>query len=298
MVDIHIHTTYSDGADSLIEVLKKAEKLNLEYISITDHDNCKAYQELRNINIKDYYTGKIVPGIEIKCAFDNGKLIEVLGYNIDTEKMQQWADKYYKDKTKDKLQQKYFDILYDVCVRKNLTISLKDEIEFDPKSDWASVAIFRELQKHKENYSKLPEDFLSDFDIFSKKYCADEKGDFYIDKSKDYPTTKEATAIIRQCGGLVFMPHVYIYRWIEDKDKHIEYCMKKYNIDGIECFHNTFDEEKINHLLEFCRQHNLLISGGSDYHGKNKPNVEMAIGKGNLNIEKKYIENWAKSIWC
>ena len=57
MIDLHIHTTYSDGADNLIEVLKKAEALKLEVISITDHDNCKAYRELNKINVKQYYSG-------------------------------------------------------------------------------------------------------------------------------------------------------------------------------------------------------------------------------------------------
>ncbi len=292
MIDLHMHTTYSDGADSLIELLKKAENLKLEYISITDHDNCKAYKELKNINISNYFTGKIIPGIEIKCAFDNGKLIEFLGYNIDTDKIQSWSEDYYKDKTKDKLQQKYFDILYNICKNEGLIINDKQNIQFDSNKDWASVAIFRELQKHKENYNKLPEDFLSDFDIFSKKYCADENSPFYIDKSKDYPSAKETSCIIKQCGGLVFMPHVYIYKWINNIDEHIKFCVEKYNVDGIECFHNTFDEEKIKHLLELCKETKLFISGGSDYHGKNKPNVEMGIGKGNLNIDKKFIKNW------
>lgn len=292
MIDLHMHTTYSDGADNLIQLLKKAESLKLEYISITDHDNCKAYKELKNLNISNYFNGKIIPGIEIKCAFDNGKLIELLGYNIDTDKMQEWADEYYKDKTKDKLQQKYFDILYDACKKKELIVSNKQDIEFDPKKDWASVTIFRELQKHEENYKKLPEDFLLDFDIFSKKYCADENSVFYIDKSKDYPSAKEASDIIKKCGGLVFMPHVYIYKWLNNIDEHIKFCVNKYHVDGIECFHNTFDEEKIKHLLQLCQEQNLFISGGSDYHGSNKPNVEMAIGKGNLNIDKKYIQNW------
>ena len=68
MIDLHIHTTYSDGADSLIEVLKKAEESNLEYISITDHDNCKAYNELRNIDVKDYYYESVLWAYESAIA--------------------------------------------------------------------------------------------------------------------------------------------------------------------------------------------------------------------------------------
>ena len=84
MIDLHIHTTYSDGADSLIEVLKKAEMNKLEYISITDHDNCNAYKELKSLDIKEYYNGTIIPGIEIKCGY-NGRLIEILGYNKNAD---------------------------------------------------------------------------------------------------------------------------------------------------------------------------------------------------------------------
>ena len=138
MIDLHVHTTYSDGADSLIEVLKKAEEMELSYISITDHDNCNAYKELKNIDIKKYYTGTIIPGIEIKCGY-KGRLIEILGYKIDTEKMQDWADVYYKDKTKTQLQKKYFDILYKNC--KEMGLKLAEDLgnSFDPEKEWASV---------------------------------------------------------------------------------------------------------------------------------------------------------------
>ena len=105
MVDLHLHTTYSDGADSLIEVLKKAEKFKLEYISITDHDTCEGYNELKKMDIKKYFTGKIISGVEIKCAYKK-RLIEILGYNVETgikvkfEKQEKQFNKYYNEITK------------------------------------------------------------------------------------------------------------------------------------------------------------------------------------------------------
>ena len=62
MIDLHMHTTYSDGSNTVEEVLEKAEKLKLEIISITDHDNCKAYKELKNEEIRSKFSGKIIPG--------------------------------------------------------------------------------------------------------------------------------------------------------------------------------------------------------------------------------------------
>ena len=64
MIDLHIHTNNSDGSDSVIDVLRKAEKLGLKTISITDHDTCTAYEELDNIDVKKYYSGDIIKGVE------------------------------------------------------------------------------------------------------------------------------------------------------------------------------------------------------------------------------------------
>ena len=58
MIDLHMHTNNSDGTDTVIELLQKAEENNLELISITDHNTVKGYFELENINIKDYFSRK------------------------------------------------------------------------------------------------------------------------------------------------------------------------------------------------------------------------------------------------
>ena len=70
MIDLHMHSTNSDGTDSVIDLLKKAEEKNLDYISITDHDTCNGYDELEKIDVKEYYNGKIIPGIEINVAME------------------------------------------------------------------------------------------------------------------------------------------------------------------------------------------------------------------------------------
>lgn len=293
MIDLHMHTTYSDGADSVEEILKKAERLKLSVISITDHDNCKAYTELKNREVRENFSGKIIPGIEIKCAYGK-RLIEVLGYNIDTDKMQNWANEYYKDKTKEKLQAKYFNMLYDKCKQLGLTMTEKDKIKFDSKTQWASVTIYNEIKSHEENEEKLPKDLWKEFNTFSKKYCGDPKNIFYIDKTQDYPSIELALNKIKECGGLTFYPHLFIYKWADDRKKMIKELLEKYPVDGIECMHSEFNQEEIEYLKQLCKQKGYFMSGGSDYHGINKPNIEMAVGKGNLNIEQEMIENWMR----
>ena len=68
--------------------------------------------------------------------------------------------------------------------------------------------------------------------------------------------------------------------------------LDKYEIDGIECMHSDFTTEQIEYLLEFTKTNHYYRSGGSDYHGVNKPSIEMAIGKGNLNIPSELIKEW------
>lgn len=291
MIDLHMHSTNSDGADTVIELLKKSQEKGLTYISITDHDNCNGYMELENIDVKKYYQGVIISGIEIKCSYGKN-LIEVLGYKIDTKKMKKWTDEFYKDKSRDKIQNRYFNILYEKCKEKGLTMEEKEKIDWNPKNDWASVTIYKEIKKHKENKEKVPSDLWEEFDIFSKKYCGNPQCEFYIDKTLDYPTTKQAIEAIKDCGGLVFLPHLFIYKWAEDKKELIENILAQYEIDGIECMHSSFTEEQIQYLIELCNSRQYYKSGGSDYHGKNKPNIKMGVGKGNLQVPEEFVMSW------
>lgn len=291
MIDLHMHSAYSDGTDSMIELLKKAQEMNLTHIAITDHDNCNVYNELKKINILQFYQGTIIPGIEIKCSYGKN-LIEILGYKINIEKMQKWVLEYYKDKSREKIQTKYFEILYDKCIQMGLTMDEKSRITWNPQKDWGSVVIYNEIKKHPENEEKLPEDLWKEFNNFSKKYCGNPQHHFYIDKTQDYPSIQEVVDAIKSCDGLVFLPHLFIYKWAENKEELIDDILSKYEIDGIECIHSDFSEQQINYLINLCNKRNYYKSGGSDYHGTNKKNIQMGVGKGNLNIPEEFVKAW------
>lgn len=293
MIDLHLHTKYSDGADTLIDVLKKAEDFKLEYISITDHDTCEAYRELEKLNVKEYFKGTIITGVEIKCSY-NKRLIEILGYNVNTEIINEYMEKFHEEYSKSKLQQKYFNILHERCLKMGLSLSDKDKIKFDPEKDWASVTIYNEIKSHIENKEKLPDDLWQEFNTFSKKYCGNPNYELYIDKSKDYLSLEQAVRLVKDAGGLVFLPHIFIYKWAEDKKKLLDDIVNNYDIDGIECMHSDFSQDDINYLLEYTVQNKFYRSGGSDYHGVNKPGIDMAKGKGNLQMESELITEWLK----
>lgn len=94
MIDLHMHTKYSDGTDSVKEILINAKEANLDIISITDHNTCNAYREMKRFDVSEFYDGNIIVGCEFTTSFD-GRLIEVLGYGFDYIKVQEYLDNYY-----------------------------------------------------------------------------------------------------------------------------------------------------------------------------------------------------------
>ena len=93
MIDLHMHTKYSDGSDTCTEILENVQRRNLDIISITDHNTALAYEELENLEVNKFFKGKIIPGIELNTKVLNIP-IEILGYGIDYKKMNELVKKY------------------------------------------------------------------------------------------------------------------------------------------------------------------------------------------------------------
>ena len=87
MIDLHTHTTYSDGSYNVLELLNEAQKRKLNIISITDHNTIQAHFELLNPNIRNIFAGEIITGIELTTTY-KGETIEILGYGFNIETMQ------------------------------------------------------------------------------------------------------------------------------------------------------------------------------------------------------------------
>ena len=75
---------------------------------------------------------------------------------------------------------------------------------------------------------------------------------------------------------------------------YIKKLVKDSKIDGVECYYSKFTDEQIKELMKFCKENNLYTSGGTDFHGKAKPEIQIGIGKGNLAIPNGIIKDWYK----
>lgn len=290
MIDLHMHTSYSDGTDSVREILTNSRNANLEVISITDHNICKAYKELESINVSDFYNGKIITGCEFTTSFDN-RLIEVLGYGFDYKKVSDFLDSYYTEE----LINERTTILYNKLIKKinelGLTCKLEEVRNRKFESEFFERGIYNELIKYQENFSILKEDVWSSFSNFFRKGLTNPNSKLFINYAEFKPSLKEIINLVHDSNGIIFLAHPYQYKF-NDTEVFLEKIYNENNFDGIECFYTTFSKKQTEYLVDFAKKRNLLISGGSDYHGTNKQQHDLGVGNGNLNIDKSIISNW------
>lgn len=290
MVDMHMHTLYSDGDKTVDEVLKMCEEKKLEYISLTDHNTCKQYED--EALKKHIFTGKIIKGVEMNATFRNKK-IEVLGYKIkETKIIEEWSQKFFSEEVLKQQQEESKRKLLDICDKKGL---IYDESKIEkniPVTDYITIYIYKELMRHKENYEILGE-FAESLNVFIRKGLMNPDSEYYTGSDNvPKPMYEDVLDVIHKAGGLVFLAHPFEYRF-EDTIGFIDELMEEKKLDGIECFHPSADEDGMKILVGYAKKHNLYISGGSDFHGSKKPDVEIGVGKGNLHISRDYIEKWA-----
>ena len=289
MIDLHSHTTNSDGTWSTKELLEKAESIGLEVFSITDHDTVKSYIEIeQNKDIQAIFKGKLIKGVELNCVFDGIK-IEILAYNFDLHPVNEWLENYYtSEKNKNRLIEEFND-LANICKNKN--IGIENNLQYNPDKEYPVDVIYYSIVKFEENKKFFTEEQWKDKGLFFRTCTVDKKFILYRDFSKQMPTLEFFNKFIHKYNGKIFLAHLYKYQL----DNHISYLNKiveRNLIDGVEVYHSSFTSEQIKILEDYCNSRGLLMSGGSDCHGERKKDRKLGIGYGNLNINKEIIKQW------
>lgn len=290
MIDLHIHTIYSDGDKTVKEILKMCEERRLEYISITDHNSCEAYCE-KNLKCNKVFSGKIIIGSELGAEFQR-KSIEILAYGINPKVIIKWKEKYYSIENVKENTQIIYNRFKKILDKKNIIF---DEDAMRPQKDiyeYIERVMFEEIIKHPENKRIIGEEYFNSWILFLRKELTNPKSEYFLNRVSTYPKVEEVVNIVHIAGGKAFLAHPFEYKF-EDTIGFINDLRKEVKLDGIECFHpSSANDNKKDILVEYARKNNLYISGGSDYHGKLKPDIEIGIGRGNLNISKEIIEEW------
>jgi len=288
MIDLHIHTTSSDGSDEPEDILIKAQQSGLKYISITDHDSIGAYKKLRELKISNYFDGNIIPGCEFSVVH-KGKPIEVLAYGIDLDVISKAgivSDEKFLER-----ENTYLKKLLEVC--RNLNIKYSDNLSITGKY-FATQMLHADFRKYPENEKHFPKEIWESLNAFYRTCVNNETSPFFLDQMKNYPTIQEIVTLIKKAGGKAFLAHLYGY-FVDDHEEFLNSMVSLNSLDGIECYHSLHTIDNTKHLLYYCNEHKLYASGGSDYHGKLKPNVKIGESIPDIKIPYEILEPWLPS---
>lgn len=284
MIDLHVHTNYSGGKNNLLKILQIAEKRNVSIISITDNNTCEAYVELKELSEKRFYSGIIIPGCEFSTIVNNVP-IELIGYNIDPDLAQDKISKLYLPKKDYNIYET--NLIIKKCIEKGLVIDVHN-IVYNAEEERGKRVVFNEIKRHLENKRFISTEAWNNARTFLLTYTSNPNSDFFVDFSGLIPSYKQVVQLIKQCGGKVFMPHIFKYN--ENSISVLETLISERMLDGIEGYYPYYSNEQQRFALKFAQKNNLYISGGSDSHGT--PDSEIGIGQANLNIPEEIITPW------
>lgn len=259
MIDLHVHSNYSDGSDSIEEILSKAKDLGLKQISITDHNILEGSIKASKISDVDF-----IVGTELSVDY-HAKEVHLLAYfpnnsDFSNTKFVINEGEAYKKVAILEMIENLNEMGYEINI---------SELQEFSKGIINRVHICKALIKH--GYIKSVEE---GFEKLVGEHC-----EAYVER-KTVPIL-EAIEAVHNDGGIAIIAHPYEYEF-EDMDVFLNDIIK--HVDGIECFHPSANKTNSNHLVELCKKHNKLITGGSDYHGDNKPIIHLGM----MNVDDEY----------
>ena len=268
-IDLHVHTTASDGSCSPAEIAELAKKQGLSAVAITDHDTVSGYlsasEKGRELGIE------VVPGIEISTKY--GGAIHILGYYIDvnSEKLKPVLDWVIEDR--------------DNRNRKMAQLMAQDglPVSYDKMKERFGEAIGR------PHFARILVELglaKSTKDAFDRYV---EKGQKYY-LPRNFLSIERSVEIIKEAGGVPVLAHPFQYKRDDAGLRDIiEHCME-YGLMGMECRYSGYDNKMSGYLEALADEYGLIKTGGSDFHGISKPDIRLGEGKGGLCVPYDYLE--------
>ena len=270
LIDMHTHTTFSDGELTPDELIELAIDSNVGTIAITDHNTTNGLKRLDKERYKDKI--KIVDGIELSAHCVGGRM-HILGYDIDpnneflNQKMKE-QENYSINKVITIIEQLKRD--YNIVFQKDDFFDIVNAKHSIGRPDIATLCI-------KYGYANNEDEAFNKY--LNPAYDKTKE----LNKRLSY---EECFEIIKRSGGIPSLAHPKTLKKDQKEFLNLLKDMISCGLEAIEVYHSMQSEEERSFYLKAALDNNLLVSGGSDYHGPNKkPDIKIGTGKNNnLNI--------------
>jgi len=269
-IDLHVHTTASDGTETPREVVELAKKSGLRAIAITDHDTVLGCREAMAAG--NELGLEVVPGIEFGTKF--GIAVHMLGYYMDLDSPVLGAMTH--------------SIVEDRDQRNEKTVKLMQENGIDITYDEMKARYGEVIGRPHFAHVLMENGLAADVqDAFARLLG---KGMKY----HQYRHTLEIDEVVEcivNSGGVAVLAHPFQYKKNDAELRElIEYCMD-YGLKGMECRYSGYTPEMTEYLERLSEEYGLIKTGGSDFHGENKPLIHLGYGIGeNLDVPYQWLE--------
>jgi predicted metal-dependent phosphoesterase TrpH len=270
-IDLHTHTTFSDGSYSPTELVELAIQQGLDILAITDHDTTDALPEALEAT-KDLSL-ELIPGIELSAQFQNREM-HILGYFVNQ------ADPQFQARLEGLRATRItrIDHILDRLHSFGIDISLEEVQQASGIGTIGRPHIAQVLltKGHAKNMKDAFEQWLGS------------RGKAYVQRM--VPEAHEIIGWITDAGGIPILAHPYWEGYNKDQSTTACQTLVEQGLQGLEVFYGTFSARHISFNLGLAKRFDLLMTGGSDFHGTLKPDINLGKGRGSLHVPSKMLE--------
>lgn len=259
MIDLHAHTTASDGSCTPTELVRLAQQLGLTALAVTDHDTVGGLDEA--IAAASECGLELVPGIEISVDYPNGEF-HLLGYYLDFRHAG-FLSRLFE------LQENRFN-------RNGVMVRRIQELGYDlTMEDVLAESGGGQVGRPHFARALVNKGYAESVDDAFDRLIGEGKP-LYVAKLKLGPG--EAIDLVHQAGGIAVLAHPKYTDFRTEAALHAELAaLKAMGLDGLECYYSQHTEEETRSYLRLAERLDLLVTSGSDFHGTPKPDVPLGV---------------------
>ena len=272
-IDLHTHSTRSDGTLTPAELIRYAAQKGLAAIALTDHDTIdgieEAVQAARSLSSQDpdALVPEVIPGVELSTEY-RGKDIHIVGLFID------WQNREFADRLRGFADARIY--------RNRKMCSLLTE-NGCPVSYEDLEAAFPDTVITRAHFAQylLDRGMISSIDEAFRKLIGDDCPCFV---PREKITPHDAVRFLLRFGGVPILAHPVQYKMSESELDALVASLTGLGLDGIEVYYSTHRQADTANLSRIAEKYGLLLSGGSDFHGTRKQNLDLGTGYGHLYV--------------
>ena len=275
-IDLHVHSNISDGTLTPAEIVSSAIQTGLSAIALTDHDTIDGVQEALDAAAKAEKQGhniRIIAGTELSVAYKN-RDIHILGLFLDIHNAE---FQNFLNTAKDGRLNRNRKMVLNLH-NAGIDICMEDLMEDNDEA----VITRAHFAKHlvKIGVVKTKEEAF-------RRYL-DSSTPYYV--PRELFTPEDAIQMIHRAGGIASLAHPLLYKYTRSEVEKLVVYLKSFGLDALETYYSSHTDADEYFVRNLAKRQGLLMTGGSDFHGANKPDIALGTGRGKLKVPAELLD--------